>query len=657
MPKSIVFGNGGMLINLDKNLLMRDFYFPYVGMEDHTTYGNYHLVGFYVEGKFSWLNDGTWDIDITYHQDTLIGNSVATNKKLGISVLFEDFVYTTQNTFFRKMTINNLANKEREIRVFFSHNFFIYGDKLQDTAQYEPKLNAVLNYSRNRYFLVNGCWEYGEGMSQYTVGKNNFNALLGTYKDAEDGELSQNPIEQGSVDSTIGFSEKIPAQDSKILYFWLCANTSYEETRRANKKIFELTPGIIYEHTKNFWKNWVNKENIDFSDLPTEVINLYKRSLLIIRTQIDNGGAIIAANDTDIMQFNRDTYSYMWPRDGAFVAMALAEAGYPNLCENFFDFCADILTKEGYVLNKYHPDKSTGSSWHPKFKNGEVQLPIQEDETALILLAIEKYYKKYHDIDVIQNLFNKLVLKIGDWLSFYTDETTDLPLPSYDPWERIRGVHTYTASTVYAGLKSASFLAETTGHMRSAKIYELKAERIKKAILKYLYSEEDGRFLRSVTIKNNKIIEKNNIVDASISHIWTMGVLPPDDYRVRQTMEAINIHLTINTKIGGLARYTEDDYHYDFKKLNFKEVTGNPWVITTLWEADYQIENAKRKKDLQTPLKTLIWATKMTNPAGILPEQMHPLTGAPLSVAPLTWSHATFVATVLKYLKKLKELS
>jgi glucoamylase len=33
-------------------------------------------------------------------------------------------------------------------------------------------------------------------------------------------------------------------------------------------------------------------------------------------------------------------------------------------------------------------------------------------------------------------------------------------------------------------------------------------------------------------------------------------------------------------------------------------------------------------------------------------EQVHPYTNAPLSVSPLTWSHATLVATVQEYLAK-----
>jgi GH15 family glucan-1,4-alpha-glucosidase len=41
----------------------------------------------------------------------------------------------------------------------------------------------------------------------------------------------------------------------------------------------------------------------------------------------------------------------------------------------------------------------------------------------------------------------------------------------------------------------------------------------------------------------------------------------------------------------------------------------------------------------------------------VLAEQLDPLTGEHVSVSPLTWAHSTFVATVLNYLKKLKELA
>lgn len=37
-------------------------------------------------------------------------------------------------------------------------------------------------------------------------------------------------------------------------------------------------------------------------------------------------------------------------------------------------------------------------------------------------------------------------------------------------------------------------------------------------------------------------------------------------------------------------------------------------------------------------------------------EQFDPYSGAPISVSPLTWSHATYVSTCIQYLRKLDSL-
>jgi hypothetical protein len=55
-------------------------------------------------------------------------------------------------------------------------------------------------------------------------------------------------------------------------------------------------------------------------------------------------------------------------------------------------------------------------------------------------------------------------------------------------------------------------------------------------------------------------------------------------------------------------------------------------------------------------VEILEWAVKRALPSGVLAEQVDPLTGTPVSVSPLTWSHATVVATVMAYLRKLEAL-
>ena len=117
-------------------------------------------------------------------------------------------------------------------------------------------------------------------------------------------------------------------------------------------------------------------------------------------------------------------------------------------------------------------------------------------------------------------------------------------------------------------------------------------------------------------------------------------------------MRAVEKNLWIDTEIGGVARFESDGY------MRVSEIaTGNAWFICTLWLADYRIAVAKSKKDLKGALEILEWTTKRALPSGVLAEQVHPLTGEAVSVSPLTWSHSTFVATVMNYLRKLFDIN
>src|SRR5439155_1766191 len=105
-------------------------------------------------------------------------------------------------------------------------------------------------------------------------------------------------------------------------------------------------PKAFLERTRSYWIAWVNKEEREFGDLSPQVADLFRRCLLVVRTQIDSGGAVLAANDTDIIKFARDTYSYMWPRDAALAVYAMDQAGYVDVPRRFFELCARIVTKD-----------------------------------------------------------------------------------------------------------------------------------------------------------------------------------------------------------------------------------------------------------------------------------------------------------------------
>jgi oligosaccharide amylase len=627
-------------------------YFPFVGMENHVG-GHFCRFGVWAEGKFSWIDD-SWNKSFGYKKDALVTDVSLKKTELSLELRVEDCVYYLHDVFLRRVTVKNKAEREREVRFFFSHDLHLYDTDKGITAYYNPEMDAVIHFKKDRYFLISGS-SGREGLFQFAVGVTEFGGLKGTWKDAEDGNLSNNPVAHGSVDSTISLRTRIPGFEEKSIYYWITAGRNLPEVSRLHRIVREASPERLIQRTEEYYKSWVNKGEIRFGDLPPKIVQMFKRSLLVLRTQIDNRGAIIASSDSDILRFNKDTYSYVWPRDGAFVAMGLDAAGYHHITQRFFKFCKKIMSEEGFLYQKYHPDGSWGSTWHPWMgSNHELQLPIQEDETALVVFALWNHYDLVRDIEFINPLYETLVCKAADFMVKYRDPKDKLPLPSYDLWEENRGVSTFTASAVYGGLQAASRFAQIFGDSEKADEYKTAATEVKEAILEKLYDKETGRFLKMIKHNGKEALFRDQTVDSSVYGIFEFGVLPADDPRVEKTMKTVESVLWVKTDVGGIARYQNDYYHQVSKDI--EKVPGNPWPICTLWLAEWYIAKAKTMEDLKKGKKLLQWVADHALESGVLAEQIHPYNNQPLSVSPLTWSHSTFVLTVIKYLNKLNEI-
>jgi len=652
MPRELCIGNGNLLINLDSDMNIRDIYFPFVGMENHVS-GHFCRLGVWTDGKFSWI-DGSWNKTPRYKEDTLVTNVSLEKTDFSLELQIQDAVHHFHDIFLRRLRVKNKAEKEREVRLFFSHDLHLYETDKGITAYYSPETDTVIHYKKDRYFSIGGSSDE-EGLHQFAVGVTEFGGLKGTWMDAEDGTLSNNPVAHGSVDSTISLRTKVPGGGEKTAHYWIAAGRDPEEISTLQRIVTENTPEKLLRRTEDYYKSWVNKAGINFGDLPSNIVQMFKRSLLILRTQIDNRGAIIASSDSDTLRFNKDTYSYVWPRDGAFIAMGLDAAGYHGITQRFFKFCERTISKEGFLYQKYHPDGSRGSTWHPwSSADRETQLPIQEDETALVLFSLWNHYDQFRDIEFVSSLYESLVCKAGDFMVKYRDPETKLPSPSYDLWEENRGISTFTTSAVYGGLQAASRLAQTFGDNERAKEYRDAATEVKEAMLQHLYDEKSGRFLKMIKTNGKGSFVKDQTVDSSVYGAFEFGVLPADDPRVEKTMKTVESVLWVKTDVGGIARYENDYYQHVSKDI--KNVPGNPWPICTLWLAEWYISKAKTAEDLERGENLLQWAAKHASESGVLAEQIHPYNNQPLSVSPLTWSHSTFVLTVIKYLNKLNEV-
>lgn len=661
MPRDLPIGNGTLLASFDLDYQIRDFYYPRVGKENHAL-GYPWRLGVWLGGAFSWLDRGGWTLELDYVPDTLVTAVTASHPQLPLRFHFNDTIDYEKNILLRQVRVHNLSTQALAPRLFFHSDLNAMENEIGDTVFFDPRNACLVHYKGPRYFMMSCATETALGVSHFATGHKRHKGLEGTWRDAEDGELGGNPIAQGAVDSVIGIPLSIPPGQEAVCHYWMAVGDSYRTVEELHRFVTRSGPEQLITRNIEYWRHWIAAGTRDFPALPAQLVKCYQRSLLILRTQIDRGGAVLAANDTDIRQFNQDTYSYVWPRDGAIVAQALDRAGYGGLSRLFLEFCtlkaavtsysASILAETGFLMHKYNPDGSVGSSWHPWLEGDEMVFPIQEDETALVIWAIWHHYALHRDIEAIRPLYSPFVEQAADFLLSFRDDKTGLPLPGYDLWEERRGVFSYTAATVIAGLRAAAELASLFQDEARADACLDGAQAMKQSIDRHLYCPQDGRYARGILIENG-VQQRDATVDASLLGLVIFGGFDPLEPRMAKTIEAVEQRLWVQTGSGGLARYEGDPYQ---RAVERDGVPGNPWIVCTLWLAQVRIAAARNRTELARAVPLMLWAAERALPSGVLPEQIHPLSGEFLSVSPLTWSHGTLVAAMLDYAEKMQAL-
>lgn len=650
MPKSLMLGNGNILVGFDEFGQVKDFYFPFVGVENQAGDPCVHKIGVWIDHKLYWLDDGSWNIHLNCKKETFAGLMYAAHRETGIELEFTDVVYNEKNIFVRSVIVQNKSDRPHSVKVYFHQSFELYSSDLGDTAYYDPLQNAIVHYKGRRVFVVSAK-DTERYFTNYSIGVFGIEMKEGTYKDAEDGVLSKNPVEHGKVDSVLEIAFDLPPDKTNSFYYWVTVGETHREAYDLHHYVIEKTPRHLLQTTQDYWHAWVNKTDWSFYELSEAVVTLFKKSLFNVRAHCDNRGAIIASGDSDMLQYGRDTYGYMWPRDGAQGAIALDRAGDTHVAERFFEFANAVISEDGYFIHKYRSDGSWGSSWHPWVRDGKPVLPIQEDETALVIDALWTHYEFTKDIELVEALYNPLIKKAALFLVSFRDIKTGLPLPSYDLWEEKYGTSTFTAAAVYGALAASEKFARLLGKDGEAKLYATAASELREGILKHLYDETTGSFLKLILPRGAETIRDTTNDISSIYGIMRFGVLPVDDERVKKHLDLVASELCCKSSVRGVARYKGDRYYQVDPSL-----PGNPWIITTLWYAQCLIARAKRKEELGEAKMWLEWVTEHALPSGVLSEQLDPHTGRQISAAPLMWSHAEFIITVIKYLEKLEGL-
>lgn len=635
MAKSLVFANGRLHVGLDQNGLVHDLYYPYVGLENHLpVHGLPHKIGVFVDGRVSWLDDDGWAFSSRYHSGTMVGETVATNDSLGIRIELSDAVDTDIDTFLRGIQVFNLKGEERQLNLYCHQAFMISDSASSDSAQYRPDLPAIMHYKGRRVFLTHLALGTGKDFDDFSIGLYDLESQSGTYRDAEDGQLSKNIVENGQTDSVMGLSLTLAPFDSVIATYALVAGTSVDDAEKTYRYI--ASQGVQHRLllTSEYWKDWVGQADIP-SNLPGTFKTALQRSLLVISAHIDQRGAVMASLDSSLRNHpQKDTYNFCWGRDAAYTLWPMLRLGYVQEILNYFDFAKRNLNKKGYLEHKYRADGSLGSTWLPyQHPDGSIHAPFQADETASTLFLAGQYFRYTADTVFLDETYESLIKPMADFLANHTRED-GLPLPSYDLWEHAYLTNTYTSAVTYASLSEAMMLADVYSHGDDARRWGEAAERIKDASYK-LFNNDKKQFYRGIISVNNEDTSDETIDISSQYGALMYGLIKNDNPNLVSMIDLVKQNLS-----SGLlyARFAEDDYYVGHEKPNV-------WPIASLWMAQVMLDTG----DVSGAEAIINEVIAIAGPSGMLPEQVHPVTHQPTSLSPLVWSHAELISAILDY--------
>lgn len=638
MGRPVVLSNGQLFVGLDENGLVHDFYYPYVGLENLTTArSTQHKIGIWVDDQFSWTDDGSWQRDVNFEAEALVSNIRLHSDALAITLHLQDFIDCDYNALIRRVHITNEADNDREVRLFMHQVFEISRGGRSDTALYVPDSHYVLDYKGRYSLLIAGKDHDNLPFDEYSVGNYGIENKEGTFKDAEDGQLSNNPVEHGGVDSVIRFSQRIAAHTSTTVDYWVIAASSQSDAEATHEYYKSVPIDERLRKTLAWWQQWLAPSAETLQRLPEELRIAAQKSLLIIKAHCDDRGSVLASGDSSIYNYGRDYYCYCWPRDAAYALWPLIRLGHFEEARRFFAFARDTMHPDGYLMHKYQPDRAIGSTWHPLVHGKHSELAIQEDETAAVIFMIREYLQASGDTAYVQNLYHTFVEPGANFMAGYIDEETGLPHASYDLWEQLFLTTTYSTCVTIAGLEAASSIAETLDHPAEASRWKKAADGIRANLHKLV--TDSGYFRRGQLLQPAGDNTYNDSMDiSSLYGPFMYARLPLEDRHLSATLQEAEQKILDTGPIGGVIRYPGDDYF-----LSKPQYGGNPWIVGTLWLAQLY-QSSGRQQDAE---KLLQWALDRRLPSGVLSEQFDPETGAPLGVAPLVWSHAELVNTIL----------
>src|SRR5689334_12202952 len=377
------------------------------------------------------------------------------------------------------------------------------------------------------------------------------------------------------------------------------------------------------EATILFWRNWLARARIPDHPLrhPLERSALTVKGLTYMPT-----GATVAALTTSLPETpggerNWD-YRYTWIRDSTFTLQALHYLLLDWEADEFMQFVADVEpTEDGSLQIMYGIDgrRDLTETTRDDLSGYEGAHPVRIGNAAFDQRQNDVFGAVLDSILLHTRRSRRLPRRLGPLVQSQAEGASKVwREPDQGIWEARGAPQHYVSSKLmgWVALDRAARLGEIRGDPEKAKAWRATADEIRDDILTHGVTE------RGVLRQHYD----TDSLDASVLLAAIFDFLPPEDERLRATVNAIAEELTED---GFVLRYRTDETD---DGLSGKEGT---FLICSFWlvSALAIIGELQRARDLMERL------LRIASPLGLYAEEFDAGTGRHLGNFPQAFSH------------------
>lgn len=561
-----------------------------------------------------------------YEEDTNILNTEVLNTYFNLKVVQTDYASIKENVLVRKYKFTN------ENTINLDLNFLVHSSL---TSSPENRVSgmcrndALIQYN-HEYML---CTFSKEKLLSSQINNSKANIEDGKIWDKDYVGMSAN----SSISYDLGTLKPNETREFELYIFIEDSKIGLDNLEKTIDRIRKIDFRTEYEAVKKYWKKYVKDHNgleLDLAETPKnrKIKQIYTRTILLYSLLVNHEtGGISAAVEVDENLKQCGGYQYCWPRDAVFTTTAMDILKMKKEVEKFYkSFCKNTQSRNGMWEQRFFTDGRLAPCWG-----------YQIDETASVIVGVYNHYKVIEDKKFLKDNL-KMCEKAINFLKKYVEdifqETNKCGI-SYDLWEEYEGVNLYAVSSIFASFNAM------------IKIYEELKEELTKNRVKQENVNKEKETLRNLSVTLREYILKNfydeskkslvrNLEDKTLDISILGTVIPfelfsPKDKKILNTVERIN--MTLRTYTGGYKRFETDTYR-----------EGKPWIIATLWIAEYYLEIGEKQKAKEC----FDFVIKTSTEHGFLAEQVNNSTMQPDWVIGLGWSHAMFIETLKKMIEK-----